>query len=163
MGDGSPLCAQRPVGDPDAPLTAHLDEDPRCPYCKHFETTGGAPELLVATVQREARTQYTMASFLDGRLGGTGSRKAVNALRAALAERVRRVPRRAVSESARRECRRLHRCLPAEAGRPGRRSAQSPVRCGRGIDEAPRLRGCLPEGLRAGRGRRTRTGGPPPP
>ncbi|MEV5172821.1 thioredoxin domain-containing protein [Streptomyces flaveolus] len=72
------------VGDPAAPLTVHLYEDPRCPVCKEFETTGGAPQLREATVRREAKTQYTLASFLDGRLGGTGSRKAVNALRAAL-------------------------------------------------------------------------------
>ncbi|MGW7383875.1 DsbA family protein [Streptomyces sp. NPDC054794] len=74
------------VGDPEASLTVHLYEDPRCPYCGEFETTGGAPELRDATVQRKARTQYTLASFLDDRLGGTGSKKAVNALRAALAE-----------------------------------------------------------------------------
>ncbi len=72
------------VGDPAAPLTVHLYEDPRCPVCKEFETTGGAPQLREATIRREAKTQYTLASFLDARLGGTGSRKAVNALRAAL-------------------------------------------------------------------------------
>ncbi|MFI2762539.1 DsbA family protein [Streptomyces echinatus] len=72
------------VGDPAAPVTVHLYEDPRCPVCKEFETTGAAPELRAATVRREAKTQYTLASFLDGRLGGQGSRKAVNALRAAL-------------------------------------------------------------------------------
>ncbi|MEV4427554.1 thioredoxin domain-containing protein [Streptomyces sp. NPDC049602] len=32
----------------------------------------------------DVRIQYTLASFLDDRLGGTGSKKAVNALRAAL-------------------------------------------------------------------------------
>ncbi|MGV4989063.1 DsbA family protein [Streptomyces sp. NRAIS4] len=74
------------VGDPAAPVTVHLYEDPRCPVCKEFETTGGAPRLRGAVIRREARTQYTLASFLDGRLGGSGSRKAVNALRAALAK-----------------------------------------------------------------------------
>ncbi|MEV6117923.1 thioredoxin domain-containing protein [Streptomyces sp. NPDC052109] len=72
------------VGDPAAPVTVHLYEDPRCPVCKRFETTGGAPRLREATIRREAKTQYTLASFLDGRLGGSGSAKAVNALRAAL-------------------------------------------------------------------------------
>ncbi|WP_317633433.1 thioredoxin domain-containing protein [Streptomyces sp. HUAS TT20] len=73
------------VGDPEASLTVHLYEDPRCPYCRQFETTGGAPELQDATVQRKAKTECTVASFLDGRLGGSGSKRAVNALRAALA------------------------------------------------------------------------------
>lgn len=72
------------VGDPKAPVTVHLYEDPRCPVCEEFETTGGGPELRAATVRRETKTQYTLASFLDDRLGGKGSRKAVNALRAAL-------------------------------------------------------------------------------
>ncbi|WP_051926843.1 DsbA family protein [Streptomyces durhamensis] len=72
------------VGDPSAPVAVHLYEDPRCPVCKEFETTGGAPRLRAATLRRETRTQYTLASFLDGRLTGSGSEKAVNALRAAL-------------------------------------------------------------------------------
>ncbi|MEU2714185.1 thioredoxin domain-containing protein [Streptomyces sp. NPDC007205] len=72
------------VGDPAAPVAVHLYEDPRCPVCKEFETTGGAPRLRAATVRREAKTQYTLASFLDARLTGSGSEKAVNALRAAL-------------------------------------------------------------------------------
>ncbi|MBL1086475.1 thioredoxin domain-containing protein [Streptomyces actinomycinicus] len=74
------------VGDPAAPVTVHLYEDPRCPVCEEFESTGGGPELRAATLRREAKAQYTLASFLDGRLGGAGSVKAVNALRAALDE-----------------------------------------------------------------------------
>ncbi|MFF4271472.1 DsbA family protein [Streptomyces sp. NPDC001536] len=74
------------VGDPKAPVTVHLYEDPRCPYCEEFESTGGGPELRQATIRRETRTEYTLASFLDDRVGGTGSKKAVNALRAALEE-----------------------------------------------------------------------------
>jgi protein-disulfide isomerase len=74
------------VGDPDAAVTVHLYEDPRCPVCEEFETTGGGPELRQATIRREAKTEYTLASFLDDRVGGTGSKKAVNALRAALEE-----------------------------------------------------------------------------
>ncbi|ANP54363.1 protein-disulfide isomerase [Streptomyces griseochromogenes] len=72
------------VGDPHAKVTVHLYEDPRCPVCEEFETKGGGPKLRAATLRRETRTQYTLASFLDDRLRGSGSKKAVNALRAAL-------------------------------------------------------------------------------
>ncbi|MFD9482714.1 DsbA family protein [Streptomyces sp. NPDC059991] len=72
------------VGDPKAAVTVHLMEDPRCPSCEQFERTGGGPVLAAAVVRREVRAQYTMASFLDDRLGGDGSKRAVNALRAAL-------------------------------------------------------------------------------
>ncbi|MGW7166745.1 DsbA family protein [Streptomyces sp. NPDC054884] len=74
------------VGDPDATMTVHLYEDPRCPVCEEFETTGASPKLREAMLDRRARTEYTLASFLDDRLGGSGSQKAVNALRAALEE-----------------------------------------------------------------------------
>ncbi|MFD5517293.1 DsbA family protein [Streptomyces sp. NPDC127066] len=74
------------VGDPDAKVTVHLYEDPRCPVCEEFETTGGSPRLREATLDRRTVTEYTLASFLDDRLGGSGSKKAVNALRAALEE-----------------------------------------------------------------------------
>jgi protein-disulfide isomerase len=71
------------VGDPQARITVHLYEDPRCPYCKEFETSGGGPVLTKWILRRKVKVEYTMASFLDGRLGGNGSKKAVNALRAA--------------------------------------------------------------------------------
>ncbi|WP_395570417.1 DsbA family protein [Streptomyces sp. BK79] len=74
------------VGEPDADLRVQLYEDPRCPYCATFETTGGASELETAMLERRVRTEYTLASFLDDRVGGSGSEKAVNALRAALDE-----------------------------------------------------------------------------
>ncbi|MER6126309.1 thioredoxin domain-containing protein [Streptomyces sp. NPDC001795] len=74
------------VGDPQARMTVHLYEDPRCPYCQQFETSGGGPVLTKWTLRRKVKVEYTMASFLDGRLGGNGSKKAVNALRAALEE-----------------------------------------------------------------------------
>jgi protein-disulfide isomerase len=67
-------------------VKVHLYEDPRCPYCEEFETTGGGPQLREAMLDRSARAEYTLASFLDDRVGGTGSKKAVNALRAALEE-----------------------------------------------------------------------------
>lgn len=72
------------VGDPEAPVKVRLYEDPRCPYCEEFETTGGGPQLREAMLDRWARAEYTLASFLDDRVGGMGSKKAVNALRAAL-------------------------------------------------------------------------------
>ncbi|OIJ66477.1 DsbA family protein [Streptomyces mangrovisoli] len=72
------------VGDPHAGIAVHLYEDPRCPYCKDFETSGGGPVLTKWILQRKVKVEYTLASFLDGRLGGVGSKKAVNALRAAV-------------------------------------------------------------------------------
>ncbi|MGJ5980910.1 DsbA family protein [Streptomyces scabiei] len=72
------------VGDPEAPVTVHLYEDPRCPYCEEFEQTGGGPAARERTLGRTVVTEYTLASFLDGKLGGSGSERAVNALRAAL-------------------------------------------------------------------------------
>ncbi|MEV7347052.1 thioredoxin domain-containing protein [Streptomyces sp. NPDC093544] len=74
------------VGDPDAKVAVRLYEDPRCPVCEEFESTGGSPKLREAMLDRRARTEYTLASFLDDRVGGSGSKKAVNALRAALEE-----------------------------------------------------------------------------
>ncbi|MFF3542923.1 DsbA family protein [Streptomyces platensis] len=72
------------VGDPKAPVTVHLYEDPRCPVCQEFEVTGGGPALRAMTQRREAKAEYTLASFLDEKAGGGGSKRAVNALRAAL-------------------------------------------------------------------------------
>ncbi|GHD29559.1 DsbA family protein [Streptomyces galbus] len=72
------------VGDPRARVTVHLFEDPRCPYCRQFETSGGGPVLAKRVLTHEVKVEYTLASFLDGRLGGGGSKRAVNALRAAL-------------------------------------------------------------------------------
>ncbi|MER7211289.1 thioredoxin domain-containing protein [Streptosporangium sp. NPDC000239] len=72
------------IGDPNATVTVHLYEDPRCPVCEEFELTGGGPVLRNWVLQRKAKAEYTLASFLDDRLGGNGSKRAVNALRAAL-------------------------------------------------------------------------------
>ncbi|MFJ6567990.1 DsbA family protein [Streptomyces sp. NPDC091292] len=74
------------VGDPGARVTVHLYEDPRCPACQEFETKGASPKLREEMLVRRVRTEYTLASFLDDRVGGSGSKKAVNALRAALEE-----------------------------------------------------------------------------
>ncbi|MFF3870262.1 thioredoxin domain-containing protein [Streptomyces sp. NPDC001978] len=72
------------VGDQSAPVVVHLYEDPRCPVCEQFESTGGGLSVQGTMMQGQTRTEYTFASFLDDRLGGSGSKKAVNALRAAL-------------------------------------------------------------------------------
>lgn len=74
------------VGDPAARTKVQLYEDPRCPVCEEFETGGGSPALRKAMLGGRVRTEYTLASFLDDRVGGSGSKKAVNALRAALEE-----------------------------------------------------------------------------
>ena len=72
------------VGDPDARVTVSLYEDLRCPVCEEFETTGGTRALREAMINGQVKTEYTLASFLDDRVGGSGSKKAANALRAAL-------------------------------------------------------------------------------
>ncbi len=73
------------VGDPAAPHTVSVYEDPRCPVCARFEKANGAKLTALATAGR-VKVQYTLASFLDDNLGGDGSKRAVNALRAAVAE-----------------------------------------------------------------------------
>ncbi|MEU2155441.1 thioredoxin domain-containing protein [Streptomyces sp. NPDC019396] len=71
------------VGDPSR-MPVHLYEDMRCSVCQEFEVTGAGPALLDMTLGKEVRAEYTLVSLLDDRLGGTGSKKAANALRAAL-------------------------------------------------------------------------------
>ncbi|WP_395361002.1 thioredoxin domain-containing protein [Streptomyces sp. YH02] len=71
------------VGNPSAPSTVHVYEDPRCPVVEEFErTTGEALQKLL--LGGEIKAEYTFASFRDLRVGGDGSKRAVNALRAAL-------------------------------------------------------------------------------
>ncbi|WP_406104669.1 DsbA family protein [Streptomyces sp. NBC_01003] len=72
------------VGSSKADTVVRLYEDLRCPVCRDFEEDGGAGALRKMTLHGEVRTEYTLASFLDDRLGGKGSKKAANALRAAL-------------------------------------------------------------------------------
>ncbi|MER6523168.1 DsbA family protein [Streptomyces sp. NPDC060334] len=71
------------VGDPNAKMVVRLYEDPRCPVVADFESSG-AKAIRTHTIQRQTRTEYVFASFKDDRLGGDGSQRAVNALRAAL-------------------------------------------------------------------------------
>lgn len=71
------------VGYPTARSAVHVYEDPRCPVVEEYEKTGAlAVQELV--LKRQVRVEYTFASFKDDRLGGDGSKRAVNALRAAL-------------------------------------------------------------------------------
>ncbi|MFF1358651.1 DsbA family protein [Streptomyces sp. NPDC058297] len=72
------------VGSSKADTVVRLYEDLRCPVCRDFEEDGGAGALRKMTLHGEVTTEYTLASFLDDRLGGKGSKKAANALRAAL-------------------------------------------------------------------------------
>lgn len=71
------------VGNPEARSTVHVYEDPRCPVVEEYERTGAEalPKLLL---EGEVKAEYTFASFKDVRLGGDGSKRAVNALRVAL-------------------------------------------------------------------------------
>jgi protein-disulfide isomerase len=78
------------VGNPKAHDTIDVYEDPRCPICQSFELVGG-PRLAELAHAGTLRVRYTLASFLDANLGGSGSRRSVNALRAALA--LHRFPR----------------------------------------------------------------------
>ncbi|WP_406287506.1 DsbA family protein [Embleya sp. NBC_00896] len=68
------------VGRADAPVTVTVYEDFRCPFCKRFETNFG-PLLADYTEAGKIRVDYHIASFLDGKLGGTGSVKSANAAR----------------------------------------------------------------------------------
>ncbi|MFI2643249.1 DsbA family protein [Streptomyces sp. NPDC018610] len=101
-GDGKPSAARTPaadvrvvqtlasdgttvsVGSPAAKTVVSVYEDLRCPVCKDFETRGGGEALRGMVRSGEVRVEYTLASFLDDQLGGEGSQKAANALRAAL-------------------------------------------------------------------------------
>ncbi|MEV0256171.1 thioredoxin domain-containing protein [Streptomyces sp. NPDC050732] len=71
------------VGDPKAKHTVKVYEDPRCPFCKKFED-GGAQALVKPVADGEVKVEYTIASFLDKNLGGSGSVNAANALRASV-------------------------------------------------------------------------------
>lgn len=70
------------VGDPSAAHTLTVYEDPRCPICERFEEAN-ASQIQQLEAAGKIRVQYTFASFLDQN-GGGGSKRTVNALRAAL-------------------------------------------------------------------------------
>ncbi|MFJ4711260.1 DsbA family protein [Streptomyces sp. NPDC088785] len=72
------------VGAPGAATTVHVYEDLRCPVCEDYEERGGGEALRDLVLSGQVAAHYTLASFLDDRLGGSGSLRAANALRAAL-------------------------------------------------------------------------------
>ncbi|GLF99092.1 DsbA family protein [Streptomyces yaizuensis] len=72
------------VGDPMATSTVRVFEDPRCPVVEEFERSGGATSLRQLLLDRRVKAEYTFASSRDRGMGGKGSARAVNALRAAL-------------------------------------------------------------------------------
>ncbi|MEE1756425.1 DsbA family protein [Streptomyces sp. SP18CS02] len=72
------------VGDPEAPITVTVFEDPRCAMSRTFETSGSGAYLRELAKKREINIEYKLATFIDDKQGGGGSRKAVAALKAAL-------------------------------------------------------------------------------
>jgi protein-disulfide isomerase len=70
-------------GNPSNKNTLAVYEDMRCPICAQFEQTSGSTVLKLADSGKYKIT-YTMGTFLDGNLGGTGSKNALSALGAAL-------------------------------------------------------------------------------
>lgn len=71
------------IGESSATKTLVMYEDPRCPVCAQFEQTVGS------TVDKDVedgkfKIQYVGATFLDGNLGGEGSKNGLSALGAAL-------------------------------------------------------------------------------
>ncbi|MBT2402604.1 MULTISPECIES: thioredoxin domain-containing protein [unclassified Streptomyces] len=71
------------VGAPDAKVTLRVYEDMSCPSAREYETEGAGPGIRTAVLNGEINTEYRLASFLD-RDSGDSSKKAANALRAAL-------------------------------------------------------------------------------
>jgi protein-disulfide isomerase len=84
---GRPVVAPRGVpaggvtisdGPADARGVLTVYEDFRCPYCHQVEVALG-PVIHQLADSGRIRVEYHIASFLDGRLGGNGSRRAANA------------------------------------------------------------------------------------
>ena len=75
--------AEIAVGDPNAPHTVTVYEDPRCPFCMHYEG-GGAAAVAKLAAEKKVKIRYTIASFLDANFGGDSSKRAVNAMRASV-------------------------------------------------------------------------------
>ncbi|MEV6956383.1 thioredoxin domain-containing protein [Streptomyces sp. NPDC051183] len=74
-----------PYGKADAKNVLTVWLDPRCPYCAGVETGLGKTFKEQADAGKY-RVEYHLATFLDGSLGGKGSKRAVNALGAAVNE-----------------------------------------------------------------------------
>lgn len=80
-GDGSTIV----YGARDAVTNVDVYEDMRCPFCAKFEKKLG-PELQSMADSGKVKITFHMAAFLDGSLGGQGSKTSLAALGAALDE-----------------------------------------------------------------------------
>ena len=69
------------VGDPDAPTTVTVYEDPQCPVCRAFEGEVADP-LAEAVEAGDVRVDYRIVSFLDQASANDYSSRAANALMA---------------------------------------------------------------------------------
>ncbi|ARF54847.1 DsbA family protein [Streptomyces gilvosporeus] len=67
-----------PVGAPNAPVKLTVWEDFRCPACRQFET-GFRPVIHELEDSGRLRTEYHLATIIDGNTGGRGSHTAANA------------------------------------------------------------------------------------
>ncbi|MEW2520511.1 thioredoxin domain-containing protein [Actinacidiphila alni] len=70
------------VGDANNKNNLDLYEDLRCPACAQFEQTSGA-DVLKGAKDGKYKITYHFGTFLDGNLGGTGSKNALSAVGAA--------------------------------------------------------------------------------
>ncbi|MFI8945808.1 DsbA family protein [Streptomyces sp. NPDC053750] len=71
------------LGESKSDNVVHLYEDPRCPGCANFEQTIGET-VNKGMEDGTYKLSFTIGTFLDGNLGGEGSRNALSALGAAL-------------------------------------------------------------------------------
>jgi protein-disulfide isomerase len=71
------------IGNPSNKNTLHEYEDMRCPICAAYEQTAGAA-VLQGAKDGKYKIQYTFGTFLDAGEGGSGSKKALSAIGAAL-------------------------------------------------------------------------------
>ncbi|MEC4020265.1 DsbA family protein [Streptomyces sp. H27-D2] len=67
-----------PVGASDAPSTLTVYEDFRCPACAQFES-GFRTVIRKLEDEGALRTEYHLATLIDGNMSGSGSLKAANA------------------------------------------------------------------------------------
>ena len=67
------------VGQPSAPTTITLYEDPQCPICKEFEQVTGS-KVAAAVAAGKVKVDYRMVSFLDRASKNQYSSRALNAL-----------------------------------------------------------------------------------
>ncbi|MGW8061146.1 DsbA family protein [Streptomyces ziwulingensis] len=71
------------LGDAEGDDVVHLYEDPRCPGCASFEQSIGET-VNKGMEDGTYKLSFTLGTFLDGNLGGEGSKNALSALGAAL-------------------------------------------------------------------------------